>query len=75
MFLFVCNPPTLYHSDDESNQEIEKRMGEVDGKEKDNGGEELDRNMWAPEEEAEEEEREVRGVCMNYEVTLCIFFR
>ncbi len=40
-------------------------MGEVEKGETDEKEEELDRNMWAPEEEEEEEEKDVRGCCYH----------
>ena len=47
-------------SGDEDNDELDKRMGEVDkgeeGEGEDEEEEELDRNLWAPEEEEEEQD-------------------
>ena len=51
-------------SGDEDNDELDKRMGEVDKGEEGEGEEEeeeLDRNLWAPEEE--EEEQDVSRTC------------
>lgn len=60
-----------YCSDDNDDEGMDKQMGEVNKDEADNKKEEeLDRNMWAPEDE-DEEDKEVR---LNLNTTDCILY-
>lgn len=55
---------TLYYSDENDDEGVDKRMGEVSKEDTEEKDDELDRNLWAPEED-EEEDKDVRYIYIH----------